>query len=123
MLLWIGGLLAAGWWLFSIGMEQWAASYSPPDAASAELERRASRAGTTLVLVVAGGPLVIALVAYGMRLVRTAVVFLVLTLLLGGPALVLGAAANRDRQPPVPPPSAPGHCVELSGGDTRCPGG
>ncbi|WP_091608437.1 DUF6234 family protein [Micromonospora mirobrigensis] len=122
VLLWVGGLLALGWWLFTIGMEQWAASYSPGDAGSADLGRRASDAAVFLGLLAAGGPLLIALVASEMRLRRTAIGFLVLAVAVGVPALALGAVAYRDPSPPPPATTVPG-CRELSGGDTRCPGG
>ena len=54
-------------------------------------------------------------------------VYVVLTLLLAVPGvvLVLGAADTLGWWEPSPPPApaGPGGCQEHSGGDTRCPGG
>ncbi|WP_229400680.1 DUF6234 family protein [Micromonospora okii] len=122
-LLWVGGLLALASYWFAIGMEQWAASYSPEGEETANLRRRASEAMLATLLLAAAGPPLIAAVAYGMRLVRTAIVFLVLAVVLGVPALTLAAYTYRDLDPPPPAPAPVTGCRELSGGDTRCPGG
>jgi hypothetical protein len=123
VLLWLLGLLALLWWLFRIGMEQWANSYSDPVPGAADLDRQASRALLATAVLAVAGAAAITLVAYRLGLVRTAVVFLVLTLVLAVPGLAVAASAYRDLTPAPPPPGPPGHCQEHSGGDTRCPGG
>jgi len=85
----------------------------------------ASWAGTPddrwLVAVLVGGPVLLTLTAIAGKLRGAAITF-------GVPAAVLavlvatGAAVQEHRQPPDPV-RAPTHCVEFSGGDTRCPGG
>ncbi|MBM7077092.1 hypothetical protein [Micromonospora humida] len=76
-----------------------------------------------MVLAVAG-PAVIAPVAYRLRLVRTAVVFLVLAVVIAVPVLPFAVRVGHDLTPvPRTTPVAPEHCVEYSGGDNRCPGG
>lgn len=121
-LLWVTGLLALAWWWFTIGMQLWAANYSDGQADAEGLRQQNSLVLVIMILVGVGGPAVIALVAHRLRLVRTAVVFLVLAVALGIPGLPLAARAYRDATPqPAPPPPA-NHCQELSGGDNRCPG-
>ncbi|MCW3843183.1 DUF6234 family protein [Micromonospora yasonensis] len=123
VLLWVVGLLALAWWWFALGMQQWAASYSGSGPETEQLRRQVSQVLMIMLVVAAAGPAVIALVAYRLRLVRTAIVFLVLALALGVPGLPLAAHAYRDSTPPPPPPASVPGCHELSGGDTRCPGG
>ncbi|ADU11401.1 hypothetical protein ML5_5949 [Micromonospora sp. L5] len=125
VLVWVCGLIAAAMWWAGIGLEQWSVSYGDQPGEFADLRHRASRALMVAASVAMAGPAVIALVAYRLRLVRTAVVFLVLavvTAVPGGPVAVL---AGRDLAPApaATTPGPPGHCVEHSGGDTRCPGG
>jgi hypothetical protein len=122
-LLWVGGLLAFAWWWFALGMELWAASYSDEGPEVTALRQKASEVMLATLLLAAAGPPLIAVLAYGLRLVRTAVVFLVLAVVLGGPALTLAAYVYRDLDPPPPPPAPVSGCQERSGGDTRCPGG
>ncbi|SBT47338.1 hypothetical protein [Micromonospora auratinigra] len=76
-----------------------------------------------LLLVGAGGPALIALVAYGLGRARTAVALLVLAVVLGVPALPSAARAYRESTPPPAPGTPVLGCHERSGGDTRCPGG
>ncbi|MFE9688364.1 DUF6234 family protein [Micromonospora sp. NPDC005806] len=123
VLLWVLGLLALVWWGFTLGMEGWADQHSNGGARAADLRRQGDVLLLVLVAAGAGGPAVIGLVAYRMRLVRTGLVFLVLAVAIGIPGLWVAAHAYRDLTPPPPPPGPPGHCVEFSGGDTRCPGG
>ncbi|MFG1676166.1 hypothetical protein [Micromonospora sp. NPDC049282] len=75
--------------------------------------------------VATAGPTLIALVAYRLRLVRTAAVFLVLAIVIAVPAVPFAVLAGRDLAPApaATTPGPPGYCVEHSGGDTRCPGG
>lgn len=56
---------------------------------------------------------------------RWTVAFLVLTLVIAVPAVPFAVLAGRDLDPglAVTTPGPPGHCVEHSGGDTRCLGG
>jgi len=55
--------------------------------------------------------------------VRTSVVYLVLAMVLVVPSYRIAGPAYRTLNPPRPPPPAPTHCMEHSGGDTKCPGG
>ncbi|MEU4398236.1 hypothetical protein [Micromonospora orduensis] len=125
VLVWACGLIAAAVWLMGISLEQWSVSYDNQPNELENVERRASLALLIAALVATAGPALIALVAYHLRLVRTAVVFLVLTVVIAVPAVPLAASAGRglDPAPAATTPGPPGHCVEHSGGDTRCPGG
>ncbi|SCL50195.1 hypothetical protein GA0070603_0929 [Micromonospora chersina] len=125
VLLWVCGLIAAVVWWVGIGLEQWSASYGDQPGEFEDLRRRASVALLVAAFVATAGPALIALVAYQLRLVRTAVVFLVLTVVIAVPAVPFAVLAGRDLDPApaVTTPGPPGHCVEHSGGDTRCPGG
>ncbi|MCI4062599.1 DUF6234 family protein [Micromonospora sp. R77] len=125
VLLWVCALLALAWWVFSIGMQQWAANYSDGPADLDGLKRQANLAMLIITVVAAGGPVMIAFVAYRLRLTRTAIVFAVLAALLAIPAMFLAASAYQSLNPAPAPaqPGPPGHCVELSGDDNRCPGG
>ena len=75
------------------------------------------------------GPAVVALVTYRPRLVRTAVIFLVLIAVIAViavpavPIAVLTTSRDLAPAPAAWTPVPPWHCVEHSGGDTRCPGG
>lgn len=125
VLVWVCGLIAAAVWWAGIGLEQWSVSYGDQPGEFADLKRRASLALLVAALVAAVGPAVVALVAYRLRLVRTAVVFLVLAVVIAVPAGPVAVLASRDLAPApaATTPGPPGHCVEHSGGDTRCPGG
>ncbi|MFI6236817.1 hypothetical protein ACIBD9_24935 [Micromonospora sp. NPDC050784] len=125
VLVWVCGLTAAAVWWVGILLEQWSVSYGDQSGEFEDLERRASVALLVAALVATAGPAVIALVAYQLRRVRTTVVFLVLTVVIAVPAVPIAVLAGRDLDPPAAAttPGPPGHCVEHSGGDTRCPGG
>ncbi|WP_431878034.1 hypothetical protein [Micromonospora marina] len=125
VLVWVCGLIAVAVWWVGIGLEQWSISYGNQPGEFANLQRRASVALLVAALVATAGPAVIALVAYRLRLVRIAVVFLVLAVVIAVPAVPFAVLAGRDLDPTpaVTNPGPPGHCVERSGGDTRCPGG
>lgn len=125
VLVWVCGLIAATVWWAGIGLEQWSVSYGDQPGEFADLKRRASLALLVAALVAAVGPAVIALVAHRLRLVRTAVVFLVLAVAIAAPAGPVAVLAGRDLAPApaATTPGPPWHCVEHSGGDTRCPGG
>ncbi|WP_406063412.1 hypothetical protein [Micromonospora sp. NBC_00860] len=125
VLVWICALIATAVWWVGIGLQQWSVSYGDQPGAFEDLKRWASVALMVAALVATAGPAIIALVAYQLRLVRTAVVFLVLTVVIGVPAVPIAALAGRDLDPApaATTPGPPGHCVEHSGGDTRCPGG
>ncbi|MEU1965943.1 hypothetical protein ABZ541_19035 [Micromonospora sediminicola] len=124
VLLWVCGLIATAVWWVGIGLEQWSVSYGDQPGEFQALQRRASLALLVGALVATAGPALVALVAYHLRLVRTAVVFLVLTVVIAVPAVPFAVLAGRDLDPaPATTPGPPGHCVEHSGGDTRCPGG
>ncbi|MFF0659479.1 hypothetical protein [Micromonospora tulbaghiae] len=125
VLVWVCGLIAAAIWWVGIGLEQWSVSYGDQPGEFADLQRQASLALMVAASVATAGPTVIALVAYRLRLVRTAVVFLVLAIVIAVPAVPIAVLAGRDLAPApaATTPGPPGHCVEHSGGDTRCPGG
>ncbi|MFJ8689551.1 hypothetical protein [Micromonospora wenchangensis] len=125
VLLWVGGLIASAVWWVSLGLEQWNVSYEEQPDKLAELKHRASLALLVATVLTVAGPAIIALVAYQLRLARTAVVFLVLAVVIAVPALPFAVRVGQDLTP-VPEattPGPPGHCVEHSGGDNRCPGG
>ncbi|MFI6231316.1 hypothetical protein ACIBCR_28870 [Micromonospora echinospora] len=121
--LWLLAALALLGWTFAIGIQGWADQHGSGGADPAGAGRRGSGVLLALYLTAAGGPVVIAVVAFAGRLVRTGAVYLALALLLGAFGLPFGEAAARDLVPPPPVPSGPGGCQEHSGGDTRCPGG
>ncbi|WDZ83261.1 hypothetical protein [Micromonospora cathayae] len=122
--LWLVAALLLLGWLVAIGLEGWADRHGDDAARAREIGRRGSAVLLSLYLTVAGGPVVVAVVAFAGRLVRTATVYLSLALVLGAGGLPIGADAARDLRPPPPPvPAGPGGCQEHSGGDTRCPGG
>lgn len=123
---WILGVAILLWQAFGVDMEQWASGYSDDGGIRREqLARKGAWLLLWLAVVVAGAPLLIAAVAAAGRLVRTAIVYGILAFLLAVPAglLVRGSLRTLDPPPPPVPPSRLGHCVEHSGGDTRCPGG
>jgi hypothetical protein len=70
-----------------------------------------------------GGPLGIGTVALQLRRVVTGWVYVTISMVLAVLVLLLITSALRDShpKPAVVPQST--HCVERSGGDTRCPGG
>jgi hypothetical protein len=71
-----------------------------------------------------GGPLAIAVAALALRRVVTGWVFVTIAVLLAVPASIMGRAAWHSLHPTPPAyEPQPTHCVERSGGDTRCPGG
>jgi hypothetical protein len=112
---WILALAALAVWLFGLGMQGWADGGS-----SAGLERRTTAVLIALAATAAGGPAVIAVVAFNGRLVKTGIAYSVLAALLAVPL----AAALRESAPPPPAPgTGPFPCQEHSGSDTRCPGG
>ncbi|MFF5182017.1 hypothetical protein ACFY2Q_28715 [Micromonospora sp. NPDC000316] len=125
VLVWVCGLVTAAVRVVGIGLEQWSVSYGDQPDAFEDLRRRVSVALLVAAMVATAGPAVIALVAYRLRLVRTAVVFLVLTVVIAVPAVPFAVITGQDLDPgpTLTTPGPPGHCVELSGGDTRCPGG
>ncbi|MFG1677571.1 hypothetical protein [Micromonospora sp. NPDC049282] len=125
VLVWVCGLIATAMWWAGIGLQQWSVSYGDQPGEFADLKRRASLALLVAASVATVGPALIALVAYRLRLVRTAVVFLVLAIVIAVPAVPFAVLAGRDLAPApaATTPGPPGHCVEHSGGDTRCPGG
>lgn len=124
VLLWVGGLIAAVAWWVSIGLEQWNVSNGDQPGTLADLRYRASLALFVAMVVAVAGPAIVALVAYRLRLVRTAVVFLVLAVVIAVPVLPFAVRVGHDLTPvPRTTPVAPEHCVEYSRGDNRCPGG
>ncbi|MDG4758588.1 hypothetical protein [Micromonospora sp. WMMD710] len=124
VLVWICGLIAAAVSVVGISLEQWSVSYDGQTGEVEDLQRRVRHALLVVGLVATAGPAVIALVAYRLRLKRTAVVFLVLTVVIAVPAVPIAVLSGWDLDSaPAPTPGPPGHCVEHSGGDNRCPGG
>jgi hypothetical protein len=121
--LWLLASLLLVGWAFAIGLQGWADQHGNGGAGLAESSRRGNRVLLSLYLTAVGGSVVIAVVAFTGRLVRTGAVYLALALVLGAFGLPFGEAAARDLVPPPPVPSGPGGCQEHSGGHTRCPGG
>jgi hypothetical protein len=120
---WIIAILALTWLLFSIGLQQWADSYSDNGEAANGYAVQSAQAGLWLAAVLAVGPVLLAALARAGRMRKTFVVFVILSVLLVPVGAVGGAEMWRTLQPNTPPPSQPTHCVEFSGGDTSCPGG
>ncbi|MGC4790972.1 hypothetical protein ACLQ22_24460 [Micromonospora sp. DT178] len=120
---WVGACLALLWWLFTIGMEGWADHHSNGDGRAAEIGRRSARVLLFLAATAAGGPAVIALVAFGCRYRRTGLVYLFLAVVVAAALTPAAVDAARTLRPPVAPVPAPTTCQEHSGGDNRCPGG
>ncbi|MFF0123829.1 hypothetical protein ACFYP7_31625 [Micromonospora arida] len=125
VLVWVCRLIAAAVWWAGIGLEQWSVSYGDHPGEFEDFKRRASVALLVAALVATAGPALVALVAYQLRLVRTAVVFLVLTVVIAVPAVPFAFLASRDLDsaPAATTRGPPARCVEHSDGDTRCPGG
>ncbi|NIL60014.1 hypothetical protein HCB18_27000 [Salinispora arenicola] len=120
---WAPRCAGAARWVLAIGFEHWAEQASNQGAGADELARKAYTALLLLVVEVVAAPVVIAVVAVCGLLRRTAAVYLAIVLGLGVLAIPVAAGAHRGLNPPPPPPSVPTTCQELSGGDTRCPGG
>ncbi|WP_326563761.1 DUF6234 family protein [Micromonospora peucetia] len=121
--LWLVASLAVLWWCFTIGMEGWADQHSNGGGRSAEFGRRSARALVLLAVVAAGGPAVVALVAFGCRYVRTGLVYLFLAVVIAAALMPAVVDAARTLRPPAAPVPVPTTCQERSGGDTHCPGG
>ncbi|MEU8003986.1 DUF6234 family protein [Catellatospora sp. NPDC049111] len=109
--------------LLSIGMSQWADSYDGDSQAMTGHAAESARAGLWLAAVLAAGPVLLAVLARAARMRKTFVVFVVLAVLLVPAGAVAASGSWRTLHPPAPPPPAPTHCVEHSGGDAGCPGG
>ncbi|SRR6266511_1279322 len=122
-IVWVLAVLALAWRCFGIGLQGWADDQTYGGADSAELRRRAAAAVLLLAGVAAGGPALIAVVAFVGRMTRAGAVYLALAVALGMLALPAAAEADHRPTPPPPPPSGPAICQERSGGDNRCPGG
>ncbi|MEV4812987.1 DUF6234 family protein [Micromonospora avicenniae] len=120
---WLVGAVVLLGWIFTIGIEGWADHYSDQGAGADALARKANLALLLLAAEVVAGPAVIAVVARGGLLRRTAAVYLVIALGLGLVAVPVAVGAYRELTPAPPPPPPPTICQEHSGGDTRCPGG
>ncbi len=111
---WVFGLFAtAVQWMGAV----WLAGSS--DVSAAAQDRPGMFAGRFAAVLI-GGPVVLAIIAIAGKLRKTALTYGVLAGL--GVVLVLFAVAASRDEPPAPAPQ-PTHCLELSGGDTRCPGG
>jgi hypothetical protein len=120
---WSMAICAMGGWLLSIGMSQWADSYDGDSQAMSGHAAESARAGLWLAAVLAVGPVLLAVLARAARMRRTFGVFVVLAVLLVPAGAVAASGSWRTLHPPAPPPPAPTHCMEHSGGDSRCPGG
>jgi hypothetical protein len=120
---WLLGVAVLVWMLFAAGMDGWADHHGNHDQRSAELAARSANISLWLAGVGVGGPALIAVVAHLRGMARASVAYLVLAIILVVPAYQLAKPAYRTLHPPGPPPPAPTHCVEFSGGDSRCPGG
>jgi hypothetical protein len=121
-IVWVLAVLALAWRCFGIGLEGWADDQTYGGAHSAGQHRKAAAAVLLLAGVAAGGPALIAVVAFSGRMTRAGAVYVALAIALGALALPAVALADRTRTPSPPPPSGPTICQEHSGGDNRCPG-
>ncbi|MGW0433937.1 DUF6234 family protein [Micromonospora sp. NPDC003197] len=122
-------LLPLGWLIgLSILFSSWATVkpwfYDPGDdvALARQLDLEVAWWQLWFGLLLVGGPLLIAVLAAVGRFKITVVVFGIIGVLLAVPAGYLALDAWRTLHP-APAPPAPEHCIERSGGDTRCPGG
>ncbi len=117
------GLLTVAWvfGLFATAVQWMGAAWlaSGSDVGAAAQDRPGMLAGRFATILI-GGPVVLAIIAIAGKLRKTALTYGVLAGL--GVVLVLFAAVASRDEPPAPV-QQPTHCVELSGGDTRCPGG
>ncbi|HEX6685995.1 MAG TPA: hypothetical protein VF062_24675 [Candidatus Limnocylindrales bacterium] len=120
---WVVAIVALVGWLFSIGLSQLADSYDAGSEATAGHLARSAKAGLWLAAVLAVGPVCLAALARAARMRRTFIGFVVLAGLLVPVGAVGAAGMWRTLHPTAPPPSAPAHCVEFSGGNATCPGG
>jgi hypothetical protein len=113
------GLLTVAWvfGLFVTAVQWMGAAWLA--GASAGAQDRPGMLAGRFAAVLIGGPVILTVIAIAGKLRKTALTYGVLAGL--GLVLVLVATAASREQPPAAP--APTHCVELSGGDTRCPGG
>jgi hypothetical protein len=119
---WVGSMLYFFGRALKAGLDARAAYYDGPSPTRQSVLTDVSAAAMEhMVVVLAVGPVVIVIAAAIGRLKRTAIVFSVIAV----PALLLGGLEQEQyarQHTPAPPPGYD-HCVERSGGDTRCPGG
>lgn len=113
------GILFSSW----VSVKPW--FYDPGDDATLarQLDLEVAWWQLWFGVLLAGGPLLIGVLAAVGRFKITTVVYGILGVLLAVPAGYLVLDAWRTLQPPPAPSPAPEHCIERSGGDTRCPGG
>jgi hypothetical protein len=121
-LAWAGSVLYFLGRAVKAGLDARAAYYAGPSPTKQTVLTDISTAAVEhMVVALAVGPVVIAIVAAIGRLRKAAIVFSVLAV----PGLMLGGFEQEQdaRHHTPPPPPGYDHCVERSGGDTRCPGG
>lgn len=109
--------------LLSLALGQWADSYSGSSETTALYAAQSAHAGLWLAALLAGGPVILAVLAWAGGMRKTFIGFLGLAVLLVPAGLAGAAGMWRTLHPSSPPPAAPAHCVEFSGGDSTCPGG
>jgi Family of unknown function (DUF6234) len=121
-IVWLVAVAWLVWRCFGIGLENWADDQTYGGANAADLARRWAAAVLLLAGVAAGGPTLIAVVAFTGRLPRTGAIYVAVAAIVG--ALVSPAAreAYHTLHPPVPAQPGPVVCQENSGADNRCPG-
>jgi len=117
------GLLTVVWvfGLFATAVQWMGAAWlaGGSDVGAAAQDRPGMLAGRFAAILI-GGPVLVTIIAIAGKLRKTALTYGVLAGL--GVVIVLFAAVASRDEPPAPV-QRPTHCVELSGGDTRCPGG
>lgn len=115
-------LVAIARWL-GVAMQNWGDAQSNGGLPPAQLETRGIAATEVLAAVVVGGPVLIAVVAFFVRLAWTGAFFLVMAAALGALALLMTGGGYLPAQPVPTPQPTHSICQESSGGDTHCPGG
>ena len=100
LLTWLGGLAYLAFQFVGVGFEQWSSSYGGDEDGRARTESLSDRADLLLVLfavVLAAGPVLIAMVATIGRMRRTAIGFGIAAVPLVVLGLIVGALVTRDR--------------------------
>jgi hypothetical protein len=121
-LAWIAGVLVCLYLLFANGMHAWAAQYDD-GTRTEDLARQSAHLSLWLAAVAVGGPALAAAFALAGRYLKTMIVYVVLTVLMAVPAVLVAASASRSLTPAVAPREPVTVCQEHSGSDNRCPGG
>lgn len=114
-------LLITGYLFLSTISEGLCALALPCSAEELARQDRLERLTVTALLV---GPVVIAVVAFVLRMWKTGWAYVFVAIVLGIAVLMYSVYSSATA--PTPADAEPSHsnvCIERSGGDTRCPGG